>query len=87
MWFLTPSIFLALVPYFIYSIFHVVTYASEYVIPAATGHPAKPDDKVLATARKYQDTGAQIVSKVEVYGILIRLLFGVILYLLSLFFC
>jgi len=80
MWLLTTPIFLAMVPYFIYSVFHVVTYFSEYVLPAITGRPARPqEDKLAQLARKYQDTGSQTVSKVEVYGILIRLLFGVLL--------
>ena len=81
MWFFTTPVILALVPYFIYSVFHVVTYFSEYVLPAITSRPARPqEDKLAQLARKYQDTGSQTVAKVEVYGILIRLLLGVLMY-------
>jgi len=81
MWFFTTPVFLALVPYFIYSIFHVVTYFSEYVLPAITDHPAQPQqDRLAQLARKYQDTGSQTVARVEVYGILLRLIFGIITY-------
>lgn len=81
MWFFTTPIMLALVPYFIYSVFHVVTYFSEYVLPAITSRPARPqEDKLAQLARKYQDTGSQTVAKVEVYGILLRLLLGVLMY-------
>jgi len=81
MWSLTTPVFLALVPYFIYSIFHVITYFSEYILPAITSRPARPhEDRLAQLARKYQDTGSQIVAKVEVYGILIRLIFGVLGY-------
>ena len=81
MWFFTSPVMLALVPYFIYSVFHVVTYFSEYVLPAITSRPARPqEDKLAQLARKYQDTGSQTVAKVEVYGILIRLLLGVLSY-------
>jgi transmembrane protein 33 len=81
MWFATPPLFLALIPYFIYSIFHVVTYLSEYVIPAVTGRPARPqEDRLAQLARKYQDAGSQAVARIEVYGILLRLVAGFILY-------
>jgi len=81
MWFFTTPVFLALVPYFIYSVFHVITYFSEYVLPAITARPARPqEDKLAQLARKYQDAGSQSVAKVEVYGILLRLLFGILLY-------
>jgi Transmembrane protein 33/Nucleoporin POM33 len=81
MWFFTTPIFLALVPYFIYSIFHVITYFSEYVLPAITARPARPkEDKLAQLAHKYQDLGSQTVAKVEVYGILIRLLLAILVY-------
>jgi transmembrane protein 33 len=81
MWFFTTPVFLALVPYFIYSVFHVITYFSEYVLPAITSRPARPqEDRLAQIARKYQDAGSQSVAKVEVYGILLRLLVGVLLY-------
>ena len=81
MWFFTPPVFVALIPYFIYSIFHVITYFSEYVLPAITAKPARPqEDRLAQLARKYQDAGSQTVAKVEVYGILIRLIIGVIMY-------
>jgi len=78
-WLFTSPVFLALVPYFIYSVFHVITYFSEYVLPAITARPARPqEDRLAQLARKYQDAGSQTVAKVEVYGILLRLLIGVI---------
>jgi len=81
LWLLTSPVFLALVPYFIYSVFHVVTYFSEYVLPAFTGKPAHPqEDRLAQLARKYQDAGSQSVAKVEVYGILLRLLVGVLFF-------
>jgi transmembrane protein 33 len=81
MWFFTTPVFLALVPYFIYSIFHVATYSSEYVIPAITSRPARPqEDRLAQLARQYQDLGSQTVAKVEVYGILIRLILGILSY-------
>lgn len=81
MWFFTPPVFVALIPYFIYSIFHVITYSSEYVLPAFTAKPARPqEDRLAQLARKYQDAGSQTVAKVEVYGILIRLIIGVIIF-------
>jgi len=80
MWFFTTPVFLALVPYFIYSVFHDITYFSEYVLPAITARPARPhEDKLAQLARKNQDAGSQSVAKVEVYGILLRLLFGILL--------
>lgn len=86
MWFFTTPLFLALVPYFIYSIFHVITYFSEYVLPAITARPARPkEDKLAQLAHKYQDLGSQTVAKVEVYGILIRLLLSILVYPLPLF--
>jgi transmembrane protein 33 len=82
MWLFTTPVFLALVPYFIYSIFHVVTYFSEYVLPAITARPARPqEDRLAQFARKYQDLGSQTVAKVEVYGILLRLLLGILSYI------
>jgi hypothetical protein len=81
MWLFTTPVFVALVPYFIYSVFHVITYFSEYVLPAITAKPARPqEDKLAQLARKYQDAGSQTVAKVEVYGILLRLIVGVIMY-------
>jgi len=80
MWFFTTPIYLALIPYFIYSIFHVITYFSEYVLPAITARPARPkEDKLAQLAHKYQDLGSQTVAKVEVYGILIRLIVAILM--------
>ena len=81
MWFFTTPLFVAMIPYFIYSIFHVITYFSEYVLPAITARPARPqEDKLAQLARKYQDLGSQTVAKVEVYGILIRLILSFLTY-------
>jgi transmembrane protein 33 len=81
MWFFTAPVFVAMVPYFIYSVFHVITYFSEYVLPAVTARPARPqEDKLAQLARKYQDLGSQTVAKVEVYGILIQLILSFITY-------
>jgi Transmembrane protein 33/Nucleoporin POM33 len=79
MWSLTTPVFLALAPYFIYSLFHVISYFSEYVLPAITSRPSRPqEDRLALLARKYQDVGSQTVAKVEVYGILLRLIFGIL---------
>jgi len=79
MWAVTTPVILALIPYFVYSIFHVVTYFSEYVLPVMTARPARPqEDPLIQLARKYQDAGSRAVAKVEVYGILIRLILGVL---------
>jgi len=81
MWFFTTPIFVAMIPYFIYSVFHVMTYFSEYVLPAITARPARPqEDKLAQLARKYQDLGSQTVAKVEVYGILIQLILSFLTY-------
>ena len=81
MWLFTTPVFLALVPFSIYSIFHVITYFSEYVLPAITMRPSRPqEDRLAQLARKYQDFGSQTVARVEVYGILLRLIFGLLGY-------
>jgi len=84
MWFFTTPLFVAMIPYFIYSVFHVITYFSEYVLPAITARPARPqEDKLAQLARKYQDLGSQTVAKVEVYGILLRLILSFLTYPLA----
>jgi transmembrane protein 33 len=81
MWLFTTPMVVALVPYFIYSFFHIISYFSEYILPAFTSRPARPnEDRLAIFARKYQDLGSKTVAKVEVYGILLRLIVAILLY-------
>ncbi|KAJ2986418.1 hypothetical protein NUW58_g5040 [Xylaria curta] len=75
-WLLAPQYSLALLPYGIYSVFHVATYTRSNVIPTiqpnkAPAAGAKPQGNPLADAigsfvKKYYDASMSVVSALEI---------------------
>ncbi|GAP92375.1 putative endoplasmic reticulum protein [Rosellinia necatrix] len=89
-WLLAPQIPLALLPYGIYSIFHVATYTRSNVIPtvqpnkgpagAAGAKQSTPLAEAIGTfVKKYYDTSMSIVAGLEM-GLWFRLFLGAVLF-------
>ncbi|KAI1817920.1 hypothetical protein GGS20DRAFT_574490 [Poronia punctata] len=88
-WLFSPQYPLALLPYAIYSVFHVATYTRSNVIPtiqpskpAAAG--AKPQGNPLADAiggfvKKYYDASMSVVSALEIL-LWVRILLSAVLF-------
>lgn len=81
-WLFTPQYPLALLPYSVYSIFHVATYTRANLIPALYPAPAAANgdrtsgrpktthplaDKIGAFVKQYYDSSMSIVSRLELF--------------------
>ncbi|ODA81080.1 hypothetical protein RJ55_04043 [Drechmeria coniospora] len=91
-WLLSPQYPLALLPYFVYSVFHVATYTRANILPvlqppppAAEGASPRPKsssplgDKIGAFVKEYYDASMSIVSGLEIL-LWIRILLSAILF-------
>lgn len=90
-WLFSPQYPLALLPYVVYSVFHVATYTRGNLIPTITPPPAasadgtKPKvnsalaDKIGAFVKEYYDSSMTIVSTLEV-ALWFRVLVSAILF-------
>ncbi|KAI0100633.1 hypothetical protein GGR51DRAFT_347378 [Nemania sp. FL0031] len=93
-WLLSPQYPLALLPYGIYSVFHVATYTRSNVIPTiqpnkapagtAAAAGAKPQGNPLADAigsfvKSYYDSSMSVVSTLEIL-LWVRILFSALLF-------
>lgn len=83
-WLITRKISIALLPFTIYSVFHVATYARSPLIPTLqppksatdpTPQPSPLADKLGIFIKKYHDTSMRVVARIEML-LLIRLVFS-----------
>jgi hypothetical protein len=66
----------SLLPFFIYSAFHVLEFLDTDLIPALAPHQTKIQSTIKNTIKKYYEQGMQLVAKIEVCGVLTRLVLG-----------
>ena len=78
-WLLSPQYPLALLPYAVYSVFHVATYTRTYLIPVITPPPPATDgnsprpkvnsplaDRIGTFVKEYYDSSMAIVASLEI---------------------
>lgn len=88
-WLVSPQYPLALLPYSVYSIFHVATYSRANLIPAITPPKVSVDgkskvnspiaDQIGSFVKQYYDASMSVVSGLEI-AIWIRLLLSAVLF-------
>lgn len=88
-WLFSRQYVLALVPYSIYSVFHVLTYTRGILIPTIQPTPATPAgtkpqssaliDSIAAFVRNYYDASMSIVATLEL-ALWFRVLFSALLF-------
>lgn len=80
-WLVTPKISIALLPFTIYSVLHVATYARSPLIPTLqppksatdpTPQPSPLADKLAIFIKKYHDSSMRVVARIEMV-LLIRI--------------
>lgn len=94
LWLFSPQYPLALLPYSVYSVFHVATYSRTNLIPAISpvpaasgdareGHAVKPThplaNRIGAFVKEYYDASMSVVSSLEI-ALWFRVLFSAILF-------
>lgn len=65
-----------LLPFFIYSVFHVLEYTEKTLIPALAPHQTKVQTSIRDVTSKYHDKAMELTSKIEVVGVMTRLVLG-----------
>lgn len=65
-----------LIPFFIYSVFHVLDFVDADLIPQLAPHQTKIQSSIQSIVSKYYDTAMVLVAKIEVCGVMTRLVLG-----------
>lgn len=90
-WLFAPQYPLALLPYLVYSVFHVATYTRANLIPAISPAPAASGDgprpkttnpwadRIGAFVKEYYDASMSVVSSLEIL-LWVRVLFSAVLF-------
>ncbi|KAI8975049.1 hypothetical protein BDF20DRAFT_823089 [Mycotypha africana] len=66
----------SLLPFFIYALFHVLEYTHSNIIPHFASHRTTLQVKIKRLVDMHYDTSIKLVSKIEIYGVMTRLIFG-----------
>ncbi|ORX89482.1 hypothetical protein K493DRAFT_289337 [Basidiobolus meristosporus CBS 931.73] len=95
LWYVSPPLFVTIIPFAVYSLFHVIDFARATLLPAifpdlnsATRSPGATQAANIAKGIKrfkdtYYDAGMKSVAKVEVIGVMGLQLLGAITFQLS----
>jgi hypothetical protein len=65
-----------LIPFFVYSVFHVLEFVNSDLIPNVAPHQTKIQSSIKDFISKYYDTAMVLVAKIEVCGVMTRLVLG-----------
>ncbi|KAI8646760.1 hypothetical protein BD408DRAFT_409688 [Parasitella parasitica] len=76
----STRIAVTLVPFFIYSVFHVLEFVNADLIPNLAPHQAKLQSTINDIAAKHHDTSMALAAKVEVCGVMTRLVLGLFVF-------
>lgn len=66
----------SLLPFFIYSVFHVLEFTHKQIIPSFAPHQKDIQSKVEGLVNKYHDIAMAYTAKIEVCGVMTRLVLG-----------
>ena len=66
----------ALLPFYIYSIFHVLEFTHKQLIPSFAPHQTGIQSKIQALVNQYHDLAMEYTAKIEVCGVMTRLVLG-----------
>ncbi|KAL9544876.1 hypothetical protein MBANPS3_007408 [Mucor bainieri] len=69
-----------LIPFFVYSVFHVLDFADADLIPSLAPHQTKIQSHIKDIVSKYYDTAMILVAKIEVCGVMTRLVLGLFVF-------
>ncbi|CAO3654167.1 unnamed protein product [Mucor fragilis] len=69
-----------LIPFFIYSVFHVLDFVDADLIPQLAPHQTKIQSSIQSIVSKYYDTAMVLVAKIEVCGVMTRLVLGLFVF-------
>ncbi|KAK4515144.1 uncharacterized protein ATC70_002754 [Mucor velutinosus] len=69
-----------LIPFFIYSVFHVLDFVDADLIPQLAPHQTKIQSHIQNIVSKYYDTAMILVAKIEVCGVMTRLVLGLFVF-------
>ncbi|KAI9360182.1 hypothetical protein BD770DRAFT_385038 [Pilaira anomala] len=79
-WYSYQPITVTLIPFFIFSIFHTLTYTKSTLLPFLSIPKSELDSKIQYFTDTYHTTAMQYVAYIEVVIILGRLILGIILF-------
>ncbi|KAG2195162.1 hypothetical protein INT46_011140 [Mucor plumbeus] len=69
-----------LIPFFVYSVFHVLEFVNSDLIPNVAPHQTKIQSSIKDFVSKYYDTAMVLVAKIEVCGVMTRLVLGLFVF-------
>lgn len=72
-------ILVTLIPFFVFSIFHTLTYTKSTLLPFLSIPKTQVESKIQYFTDTYHTTAMQYVAYVEVIGILGRLILGILM--------
>ncbi|KAI9300211.1 hypothetical protein BJ944DRAFT_253275 [Cunninghamella echinulata] len=81
----TKRIAVSLVPFFVYSLFHVAQFTQGHLIPAFAPHAASLGDKLKALADQNYSVSMHLVAKYEIFVVMGRLVLGLFIFKSTIF--
>ena len=67
---LRPYVWIQLIPFGLFSIFHVLAYTESYLFPIfGLDSSSSPSKTIVAITSKYNSTSIQLASLIEIYGL------------------
>ncbi|KAI8083729.1 hypothetical protein BDF21DRAFT_360518 [Thamnidium elegans] len=79
-WYSYQPITVTLIPFFVFSIFHTLTYTKSTLLPFLSIPNTQIESKIQYFTDNYHTTAMQYVAYVEVIGILGRLILGILMF-------
>ncbi|CEP12618.1 hypothetical protein [Parasitella parasitica] len=76
----STRIAVTLIPFFIYSVFHVLEFVNTDLIPNLAPHQTKMQSTINDIITKYHDKSMALVAKIEVCGVMARLVLGLFVF-------
>lgn len=67
---------MSLLPFFIYSAFHVLEFLDTDLIPVLAPHQSNAQATIKNLIKQYYEQSMQLVAKIEVCGVMARLVLG-----------
>ncbi|GAA5815786.1 hypothetical protein MFLAVUS_009301 [Mucor flavus] len=78
--FFTKRIAITLLPFYIYSVFHVMEYTEQHLIPTFAPTQTKIQESIKSIMNTYHSKAMEYAAKIEVCGVMTRLVLGLFVF-------
>ncbi|KAL0091335.1 hypothetical protein J3Q64DRAFT_1709490 [Phycomyces blakesleeanus] len=81
----TRRVSISLLPFALYSVFHVLQYARTNLLPVLAPHKPELQDQIKTLTTTHYSQAMHLIAQLEVFGVMGRLILGLLTFRVSLF--